>query len=139
MIRMRVPALLVTAAAFLLISCSGNKNVPTKQTVSAPDPQWVTSISQHSNGAISRHSPVRVLFTNDVVPQERVGTDASANITITPAVKATARGAGNPGGANSELPASWAPNRSRPLCAYPRVATYKGSGSMEDASSFACR
>ena len=31
------------------------------------------------------------------------------------------------------------PGRSRPLCAYPRVATYKGSGSMEDASSFACR
>jgi feruloyl esterase len=55
------------------------------------------------------------------------------------AVKATARGAGNPGGANSELPASWSPNRSRPLCAYPTVATYRGSGSMEDASSFACR
>jgi hypothetical protein len=55
------------------------------------------------------------------------------------AVKATARGVGNAGGANSEVPASWAPNRSRPLCAYPTVATYKGSGPMEDASSFACR
>jgi uncharacterized protein YfaS (alpha-2-macroglobulin family) len=58
--------------------------------MAAPDPQWVTSISQHSNGAISRHSPVRVLFTNDIVPQERVGTDASANITVSPAVKMTA-------------------------------------------------
>ena len=55
------------------------------------------------------------------------------------AVKATARGVGNAGGANSEVPASWAPNRSRPLCAYPTVATYKGSGPMEDASSFTCR
>lgn len=55
------------------------------------------------------------------------------------AIKATARGAGNPGGANSEVPTSWAPHRSRPLCAYPTVATYNGSGSMEDASSFACR
>jgi uncharacterized protein YfaS (alpha-2-macroglobulin family) len=90
MIRIRVPALLVTAAAFVLVSCSGNNNVATQPHVAAPDPQWVTSISQHSNGAISRHSPVRVLFTNDVVPQERVGTDASANITIKPAVKMTA-------------------------------------------------
>jgi feruloyl esterase len=30
------------------------------------------------------------------------------------------------------------PNRSRPLCAYPKFAKYKGSGSVEDASSFAC-
>ncbi|MFW5331200.1 tannase/feruloyl esterase family alpha/beta hydrolase [Hydrogenophaga sp. ZJX-1] len=55
------------------------------------------------------------------------------------AVKATARGAGNPGGENKELPSSWAANLSRPLCAYPTVATYKGSGPVEDASSFACR
>lgn len=55
------------------------------------------------------------------------------------AVPATARGAGNPGGVNADLPADWAPNRSRPLCAYPTVATYKGAGSLEDASSFSCR
>jgi Tannase and feruloyl esterase len=55
------------------------------------------------------------------------------------AVVATARGAGNPGGVNAELPADWSANRSRPLCAHPTVATYKGSGSLEDASSFACR
>lgn len=30
------------------------------------------------------------------------------------------------------------PNRSRPLCAYPKFARYKGSGSVEDASSFVC-
>ncbi len=90
MIRIRVPALAVTAAAFLFAACSGGNSVATKPHVTAPDPQWVTSISQHSNGAISRHSPVRVLFTNDVVPQERVGSDASANIGITPAVKVRA-------------------------------------------------
>jgi len=55
------------------------------------------------------------------------------------AVVATARGAGNAGGVNTELPADWAPNRSRPLCAYPTVATYKGSGSLEDAASFSCK
>ncbi|HEU4781009.1 MAG TPA: MG2 domain-containing protein, partial [Steroidobacteraceae bacterium] len=87
MIRIRVPALLITAAAFLFVSCGGSSSVATKAAATPPDPQWVSSISQHSNGAISRHSPVRVLFTNDVVSQERVGSDATANIGITPAVK----------------------------------------------------
>ncbi len=30
------------------------------------------------------------------------------------------------------------PNRSRPLCAYPKFARYKGTGSIEDASNFVC-
>ena len=28
--------------------------------------------------------------------------------------------------------------RTRPLCPYPKVAKYKGSGSMDDAASFTC-
>jgi pimeloyl-ACP methyl ester carboxylesterase len=31
------------------------------------------------------------------------------------------------------------PDRTRPLCAHPKVATYKGSGNIEDAASFECR
>jgi feruloyl esterase len=31
------------------------------------------------------------------------------------------------------------PGRTRPLCPYPQVATYNGSGSLEDAASFSCR
>jgi pimeloyl-ACP methyl ester carboxylesterase len=30
------------------------------------------------------------------------------------------------------------PNRTRPLCAYPKFAKYKGSGSLEDATNFTC-
>lgn len=30
------------------------------------------------------------------------------------------------------------PNRSRPLCAYPKFAKFKGTGSIEDASNFVC-
>jgi hypothetical protein len=52
---------------------------------------------------------------------------------------ASARGVGNAGGVNADLPAAWAANRTRPLCPYPSVATYKGSGSVESASSFECR
>lgn len=54
-------------------------------------------------------------------------------------VVATARGAGNAGGVNSEVPGSWAANRTRPLCPYPKVARYKGSGSLEVAGSFVCQ
>lgn len=52
---------------------------------------------------------------------------------------ATARGAGNPGGVNAELPGTWSASRTRPLCPYPKVARYLGSGSLETASSFECR
>ncbi len=54
-------------------------------------------------------------------------------------VPATVRGAGNAGGVNTELPQDWAATRSRPLCAYPAVARYKGQGSLEEAGSFICQ
>lgn len=51
---------------------------------------------------------------------------------------ATARGEGNPGGVNPEVPADWADDRERPLCVYPLVARYVG-GDPESADSFACK
>ena len=58
-------------------------------------------------------------------------------------VVASVRGAGNAGGANPDVPASWSAARTRPLCAYPQVAQYVGngggSGSVEDAASFICK
>jgi feruloyl esterase len=55
------------------------------------------------------------------------------------AITARVRGAGNPGGANPELPADWSADRTRPLCAYPTVARYRGQGSTEDARHFSCQ
>ncbi len=52
---------------------------------------------------------------------------------------ATARGADNAGGENSELPADWSSERTRPLCPYPQVAHYNGSGDMESAENFTCQ
>ncbi|MBI5279092.1 MAG: tannase/feruloyl esterase family alpha/beta hydrolase [Burkholderiales bacterium] len=52
---------------------------------------------------------------------------------------AKARGAGNPGGVNADVPATWSPSRTRPLCPYPLVARYNGSGDIEAASSFSCK
>jgi feruloyl esterase len=54
------------------------------------------------------------------------------------AVTAQARGVGN-AFRNNDVPATWAPNRTRPLCPYPQVARYKGSGSIESADSFVCQ
>jgi feruloyl esterase len=53
-------------------------------------------------------------------------------------IEASARGAGNPGGVNPEIPASWSADRTRPLCVYPLVASYT-RGDPESADSFACR
>ncbi|WP_295852355.1 tannase/feruloyl esterase family alpha/beta hydrolase [uncultured Xylophilus sp.] len=54
-------------------------------------------------------------------------------------VIASARGTGNPGGVNTELPANWSAGRTRPLCPYPQVARYRGTGDPESAASFACQ
>ena len=55
------------------------------------------------------------------------------------AIVASARGAGNAGGVNAEVPADWAPDRTRPLCPYPLVAHYDGHGNVERAANWSCR
>lgn len=52
-------------------------------------------------------------------------------------ILATARGTGNAGGVNSDVPGDWSAGRTRPLCPYPFIARYR-SGDKEVASSFAC-
>lgn len=52
-------------------------------------------------------------------------------------IVASARGAGNAGGVNADVPSAWSPARTRPLCPYPMVARYR-SGDPEVAASFDC-
>ena len=55
-------------------------------------------------------------------------------------VMARSRGAGNAVGANADVPSSWSPNRSRPLCPYPKVARLNpGATDLETADSFRCQ
>jgi feruloyl esterase len=54
-------------------------------------------------------------------------------------VVASARGAGNAAGANADVPSTWSATRTRPLCTYPKVARYNGSGDAESAASFSCQ
>lgn len=53
-------------------------------------------------------------------------------------IVASARGPGNAGGVNPEVPATWAADRTRPLCAYPDQARYNGRGDVERAESWSC-
>ncbi|MHC4042091.1 tannase/feruloyl esterase family alpha/beta hydrolase [Bradyrhizobium sp. 23AC] len=41
--------------------------------------------------------------------------------------------------ANKEIPGTWSPHRTRPLCVYPSYAAYSGSGDTEEASNFVCK
>ena len=55
-------------------------------------------------------------------------------------VMANARGPGNRVGVNPDVPPDWSPNRSRPLCPYPKVARLKaGATNLETADSFTCQ
>ncbi len=56
---------------------------------------------------------------------------------LTPLVEWVERGAAPPAIAGSRIVNS-ATVRTRPLCPYPQVAKYKGSGSIDAAASFAC-
>jgi feruloyl esterase len=55
-------------------------------------------------------------------------------------VVAHARGAGNAVGVNRDVPSSWSPDRSRPLCPYPKVARLRpGATDLATADSFRCQ
>jgi feruloyl esterase len=54
------------------------------------------------------------------------------------ALTAQARGTGNPGGVNADVPAGWSATRTRPLCPYPQVVRYLGRGDVDGAASWRC-
>jgi feruloyl esterase len=57
---------------------------------------------------------------------------------VTPrSVVASVRGPGS-NVPNPEIPADWSPTRTRPLCPWPQVARYRGTGDVESAASFQC-
>lgn len=41
-------------------------------------------------------------------------------------------------GDNAELPVDWSKSRTRPLCPFPQIAKYNGTGDIESAASFTC-
>lgn len=57
-------------------------------------------------------------------------------------INASARGTGTNSISaliNAEVPTQWAPNRTRPLCPWPQVPRYNGTGDMDAAANFSCK
>jgi hypothetical protein len=53
-------------------------------------------------------------------------------------IVASARARGTPGQVNADIPGDWSPQRTRPVCPYPAVARYRGSGDPASAESLVC-
>ena len=51
---------------------------------------WQKVISWHTQGTISRTSSIRITFNRDIIPEDKVGKDASSVMHISPAVKGSA-------------------------------------------------
>jgi feruloyl esterase len=64
------------------------------------------------------------------------------NNTAPASVTAAARGTGTStitALLNTEVPTTWSAGRTRPLCPWPTVAKYNGTGDVELASNFSCK
>ncbi len=77
---------IAAAAALWLTSCGKSTDVVEQPTAAPADPTWSRLVSTHSTGAISRRSPLRITFAQDVVPAARIGSDASAHFIVQPAI-----------------------------------------------------
>jgi len=77
------------AMAALLFTASCNPTPPATATLTAApaDPLWSALIAAHTTGAISRRSSLRVAFGGDLIPADKVGSDASGQLRIEPAIK----------------------------------------------------
>ena len=79
---------------FLLVHVSGCGPSKPEQPVeidpvdpAAQDPLWSDVIDSHTSGLVSKKTTIRVRFADDVVTEDRVGKDASAVISIRPAIR----------------------------------------------------
>src|SRR5690349_6264364 len=85
----RLACAALALAALFVVACKPAPPVTAAvPTVAPADPLWSQLLAGHSTGAVSRRAPLRVVFTNDVIPAAKVGADASAVVSIEPAVKA---------------------------------------------------
>jgi uncharacterized protein YfaS (alpha-2-macroglobulin family) len=82
----RAAMVAVTAVLLLVVGCGRTTAVVERPTAAPADPLWSSLIAAHSTGAISRRSPLRVAFTQDVIALDQVGTDASAHLIVEPVI-----------------------------------------------------
>lgn len=83
--RRSIRTALVFLAPFLAV-CGDADSAP---DVGPQDPMWDPVLERHSRGEISRQEPIRIVFTRDVVDEERVGRSASEVVSIRPSIDGT--------------------------------------------------
>lgn len=83
---MRAVTGLWIAAALLLSGCGDSGEMP---DVGEQDPLWESVIERHSLGEISRREPIRIVFTRDVVDENRVGQPATEVVAVRPSIDAS--------------------------------------------------
>jgi uncharacterized protein YfaS (alpha-2-macroglobulin family) len=82
-------ALFFLAAIFSLCGCDNTKPEAIPE-IPPQDAVWSHIISAHSSGMISRKSPIRIVFANDIISPDRVGQSADAHVKAEPAIKGKA-------------------------------------------------
>ncbi|MGD8784150.1 MAG: hypothetical protein PVG75_06915, partial [Thioalkalispiraceae bacterium] len=70
----------------LFLSACDKLEQTSKQDQVVNDPVWTQYISAHSRGTISRHDSIAIRFVNDVIPNDRVGTDAAGILEMSPSI-----------------------------------------------------
>ena len=72
--------------ALLFSGCDKLDQTAKKEAVKN-DPAWTQYISAHNRGTISKYESITIRFVNDVIPNEKVGTDAVGILEMSPAIK----------------------------------------------------
>ncbi|NOT19658.1 MAG: hypothetical protein HOP24_05215 [Sideroxydans sp.] len=68
-----------------LTSCDDNTGAA--PVIPPQDAAWSHIINAHSSGIISRKSPIRIVFNNDIVSADRVGQSAEGRLKTDPSIK----------------------------------------------------
>src|SRR5881394_2217277 len=90
MFRKFASAAMVMAALLFTASCDPAPPATTALTAAPADPLWTALIAAHTTGAISRRSSLRVAFGGDLIPADKIGSDASGQLRVEPAIKGKA-------------------------------------------------
>lgn len=77
----------IAAVCSLLVLSGCGSDEGRLRELPSQDPLWGSFISFHTSGSISRRDKIRVVFTNDVVANERVGQTAASILRVEPAIE----------------------------------------------------
>jgi uncharacterized protein YfaS (alpha-2-macroglobulin family) len=81
---------MVMAALLFTASCNPTPPATATLTAAPADPLWTALIAAHTTGAIPRRTSLRVAFGGDLIPDDKVGSDASAQLRVEPDIRGKA-------------------------------------------------